>query len=223
VDTLTTFPVDYTVNLPRTAVMEGGRPFCVTMTRIGAANSTNYFKVCAYELAAGETSDYPYLTGNGSTYTARSPTALMECRLEGAAHTSTVAAWMAAVGQGGQFLARVEIEDSSGVWTSVKADRIVPFRQEIEELLRAGSSDQRKMLASVTPERVVRVYKAPLSSAPNCLIDKRGEVRTLQDHPLLLPGEAVGSWGLIGSGLAGAAAMWIDQVTWQDGRLKVSG
>lgn len=203
----------------RSAVLAGGKPFALVFSRQGAVNSSSYFKLGGYEPVSAESAPFPYRTWTGTVWQARSPAAVLTLQVEGTVETTAAAAWMAAAAQGGQFIARVEVEDASGIWTAPNTDRAVRYRQEIEEMLRMGGSSSRRLLAAVSPERVLRVYPASNASRPACRVAPGGVVLTLQGRELSRPGEAAGCWALLGA--AGAPVMWIERVIWEDGVVRV--
>lgn len=83
----------------------------------------------------------------------------------------------------GEYLTAVDLDVTSGLSISEFRDGDGLALYEIEELLKMGTSNYRRMLATVDINRRLRVYEEPTSANPY-LISKRGELRDAFDVPV---------------------------------------
>ncbi len=83
----------------------------------------------------------------------------------------------------GEFVTAVDLDIASGLSISEFRDGDGLALYEIEELLNMGTSNYRRMLATVAINRRLRVYEEPTSANPY-LITKRGELRDAFDVPV---------------------------------------
>lgn len=65
----------------------------------------------------------------------------------------------------GQFITATDIENASGVWSSPFRDGDKTALAVIEDLLKAGTANGRRLLATVTVDRRLRVYEEPAAAA----------------------------------------------------------
>ncbi len=86
-------------------------------------------------------------------------------------------------GTAGEFITAVDLEVASGLSISEFRDGDGSALFEIEELLKMGTSNYRRMLAAVDINRRMRIYEEPTSANPY-LITKRGELRDAFDTPV---------------------------------------
>ena len=181
----------YRVVLNKSALVTPGAVFAVQFSRSGANSSTNYFRVGTYD-PSGSAPAYAFKVWNGSSWAARSPAGSALVRVYGAAETSGLVRFYAAKNEGGQFFDKVRIQDASGVYSSSLRSQVYSYQAEIEELLGAGCADGRRMVAQVTPQRVLAVYQAGDASAPDLLIREDGVIVEPGGAPA--GGNAVGRW-----------------------------
>lgn len=81
----------------------------------------------------------------------------------------------------GQFLTGAVIESPSGISSSEYRDGDATALIEIRELLRTGTSNGRRLLATVTKERRLRIYEEPEVGANDYLLSSTGELRNSYD------------------------------------------
>lgn len=84
----------------------------------------------------------------------------------------------------GQFLTGTDIETSSGVFSSEYRDGDATALTEIKELLRTGTTNGRRLLATVTRERRLRIYEEPEAGANDYLLLSTGKLRNQYDVPV---------------------------------------
>ncbi len=83
----------------------------------------------------------------------------------------------------GEFITAVDLDVTSGLTISEFRDGDASALFEIEELLKMGTSNYRRMLATVDINRRLRVYEEPTSTNPY-LITKMGELHDASDSPV---------------------------------------
>lgn len=94
----------------------------------------------------------------------------------------------------GQFFSGVDIMDSSGVLASEYRDGDGTAQDELVNLLRTGTSAGQRLLATVTPERFLRVYREPSAANVALHLTTDGRISDRVGNPLpdgVLP---VGRW-----------------------------
>lgn len=69
------------------------------------------------------------------------------------------------------FLAGVDIIDASGISTPQHRDGNATAHQEMMDLLELGASDGSRLLATVTKERYLRIYKEPAPGVEDWIVD----------------------------------------------------
>lgn len=87
--------------------------------------------------------------------------------------TTQVAAMLTAAGA---WFSSVEIANASGVYGRQYRDGDLTALREVEELLEAGTTNGRRLLTRVTPERICRIYEEPASGETDLLLDERGRL-----------------------------------------------
>lgn len=93
----------------------------------------------------------------------------------------------------GQFITGVDLQVSSGVTCESYRDGDATALYEAEQLLTMGTSNNRRMLAWVDRNRVLRVYEEPTSSNPYFLL-RDGSLSTPFDTPLRRENCPVACW-----------------------------
>ncbi len=118
-------------------------------------------------------------------------------RTSGNLQTTDQIALMAAAGCGGQFLAGVNIEKASGVYSNPyrRGDRTA--QAEIIDLIKAGDSTAGRLLCEVTKERVLRVYSAPAASSAVLRVNVDGVLTDERGYPLAAWAPAAGQWAIL--------------------------
>lgn len=98
--------------------------------------------------------------------------------------TADTAAQAAAIATGaGQFFTAVVQGVTSGILTSQYRDGDGKASYEMEELLKMGTVNNRRMLVSVDQNRVLRIYEEPTNNEPY-LLTKDGTLRDPFDTPV---------------------------------------
>lgn len=80
----------------------------------------------------------------------------------------------------GQFILGTEILDASGITCSEFLNGKSTSLQEIETYLKAGVSGGARLLARVTPDRIVQLYEEPSILEPKYIFTRDGHVQTAQ-------------------------------------------
>jgi len=93
----------------------------------------------------------------------------------------------------GPFFAGVKQDVTSGILTSAFRDGDGKSMYVIQELLKMGTSNTRRMLASVDLNRYLTIYEEPLPSNP-FLITRDGKLRDAFDNPVRAETCPVGVW-----------------------------
>lgn len=172
---------EYQVVLPEREYLLSGKQYWIVLERTGAIDPDHYYEVTLdTSIARGYNRIlYPggpdlgrFVVGSNSSWISRVPDGQMGFRVQGSAETTYQIATIAS--RVGQFLTGVDSMAASGVWTT-------PFRNgdstaltEINALLQAGTATKRRLLALVTPERMLRVYLEPESGQSDYAITKDG-------------------------------------------------
>lgn len=172
-------PTDYNwviVSLNTRVWVAPATTYWVTLSRSGAIDATNYFVVDVNQ-ELGYTRGVLRLYDGGS-WNARVPDADMNFQVQGVIQTTDQLAAMEAAC--GQFLTGIKLDLPSGVYSCPYRPGTSSALEEALELLKAGTSNNRRMLAEVTVERVLRIYEEPAKpSAPDLLMVPSGRVKTL--------------------------------------------
>jgi len=93
----------------------------------------------------------------------------------------------------GPFFAGVKQDVTSGILTSAFRDGDGKSLYEIQELLKMGTSNTRRMLVSVDLNRYLTIYEEPLPTNP-FLITRDGKLRDAFDNPVRAETCPVGVW-----------------------------
>ena len=112
----------------------------------------------------------------------------------GKVSTETTAQIAAIVTAAGQFLTSTQIDTASGISSSQYRDGDTTALAEIEDLLRTGTTNSRRLLATVTAERLLRVTEEPVSGPNDYMILSDGSLHDGFDVPLLPDACTVGVW-----------------------------
>ena len=142
----------------------------LVIRRSGSVSATDHYQFSANPglgYADGSLSGY-----KPSTWTAISADMLFE--IAGLVQSSTQI--LAMLTDCGQFMTGSKLETASGVNTLSYRDGNGTALEEIEGLLRIGTTSDRRLLATVTPGRVVRIYQEPAWNAelPDYLVTDQG-------------------------------------------------
>ncbi len=151
------------------------------------------------------------------------------------AATSSQIATICGAAACGQFLTAVDVKDASGVTSSIYRDGNSTGLAVVEELLRGGTSNNRRLLASVTSSRRLQIFEEPAKpTTPRYFLNKQGQIvsifgQVVEAH--LVGTTAVGNWAALKdvipatvdvSHLADPSLIFIEEATWRGGALTVT-
>ncbi len=94
----------------------------------------------------------------------------------------------------GQFLTGTEIETASGISTSEYRDGDTTAQAEIEELLRSGTTANRRLRSLVTRERRVRVLAEPTAGSGDYALSAKGVLFDNYGNPAQIQTCPAGMW-----------------------------
>lgn len=140
-----------------TLSLTAGGTYWISVGRSGTADSFNY-----YEVAIDE--DLGYASGelqlrDGAAWQDRPTDGDMPFQVLGSEVTTTQIGALAM--QEGQFLSGVDIEDVSGLSTNQYRDGRTTAKRELVDLLEMGTTNERRLLASVTRARILHIVEEP--------------------------------------------------------------
>ena len=95
----------------------------------------------------------------------------------------------------GEFIEGTDIEDTSGVNSAQYRDGDATLKYEVEELLKVGTTNNRRLLANVSDIRRVKIYEEPAAWSSDYFIDGYGNVTDENDTAILPADCPVGYWG----------------------------
>jgi hypothetical protein len=148
---------------------------------------------------------------NGSAWVTRANNADMPFQIWAHRATTTQIGDMLTVA--GQFLVAQDIQTASGLSSRQFRDADQTARTEIELLLKAGVSGGRRLLADITPDRVVHVYQEPTYNADSApLLDEDNHLLTPSGASPYEPGRLpFGRWVTLTNELPDDAAVFIER------------
>lgn len=166
----------------------------IGVKRSGSISATDYYLINVDE-DLGYTKGDLRLKVSGAWSTARTPDADLAFRVIGYKETTQQIADI--IDSVCAFIVGVDIIDASGVNTPQYRNGDNTADYEIRKLLEAGSTDGRRMLAHITPDRLLRIYKEPVKplagDAPYRL-DRYGKFYDDLDRPVDQHHCLVGYW-----------------------------
>lgn len=187
-------PTDYNwvdVELNTRVWLNTATTYWVVLSRSGALDATNYYFIDVNE-ELGYTRGV-LRVGNGSTWDPRSPDADMDFQVQGVIETSTQLQTIAS--SVGQFITAIKLEIASGIYSCPYRPGTSTGLDDALELLRCGTTNGRRMLAEVTPSRVLRIFEEPaMPSAVSLLLTTDGRVRDRTGTTWPLFWSPVGKW-----------------------------
>jgi len=160
----------------------------LVVSRTGGTDSSNY-----YELGVDE--DLSYSGGvlklyNGASWGSRTPNADMAFKVGGVEETTTQIA--NAILLAAEFIVETEIDDASGIKTNQWRSGEERLLAVIREIMASGVSGGRRLLATVTRNRVLRLYQEPTADAYR--LDRNGDIASLYGAPVEKSYCPVGVW-----------------------------
>lgn len=181
-----------------------GVTYWLVVGRTGANSTTDY-----YILDINEDSTYAGGTcklWNGSAWVARSwgtPAKTGDVPFQIWGHQQTAATAngssqifdMLTYANTNNFFSALDIQDSTSRFTRQYRDQDQNCQQEVEKLMKAGTSANTRLLASVTPDRVCHVYKEPSYALSRpLLLGNDMSLRDASGQPLEPGRLPVGQW-----------------------------
>ncbi len=213
------------VALAATNLLAYGTTYHLCLERTGALDAANYY-ICG----AAETLGYPrgslLIWNSGtSTWSARSPNADMPFVIGGTQDSTRQIEKM--VSTYGQYFAGTLFSAAAGLKASPYRNGSTRAADEIVDLLARGSSNNRRLLATVTRQRYLSLYEAPAFSKSTCryVLDASGRLRNRRTWAEIPPEECpCGKWalvgdypqGLINSPLTNKGKLFIERAVWNE-------
>jgi hypothetical protein len=184
-------------------VLTGGTTYWLVLTRSGAADAVNHYRIQVDE-QLGYSGGVLRLW-NGSAWTARSPDADLCFQVSGGQEAT---AQMHSAVSTCQCIEGVRMSATSGVYTSPYQDGSRTVRQVVERLLAGSALD-----AQVTREGWLRV--AELMDAIEVRVDSHGRLRDSTGAEVALCNLPLGKLARMAGSPPGAAPTRLDRLTWQ--------
>jgi hypothetical protein len=163
--------------------------YWIVVRRSGGVDAANHYVLQVAE-AAGYAGGVLRLY-NGATWGARTPDADAWFKVCGMQETTEQIRYVLAINP---FLTAVRIETGSGVYSSQYADGDGLLCERVEALLKSGTTNGRRLLATVTRERTVRVYEEPASGVNDYLLTAQGDLQDSWELPQAKEKCTVGVW-----------------------------
>lgn len=191
--------------------------YWIVVRRSGANDGTNYYKTDGNE-SLGYTRG-SFKIWNGSAWVARGTDADMLFQILGVLETTQQIADI--VSDCGQFLAGSYIDDASGVYSTPYRDGTKSGLQCIKELLRSGTTNGRRLRATVSDDLTVWIDEEPAAGSEDYIMLEDGTVTDELNNPLVFP--PVQAWIRIDNLLPISASAYlvadptrafIEQATW---------
>lgn len=157
--------------------------------RTGAPDATNYFVIGVDE--GLHYASYVMKVWNGSAWVRRAEDADLAFIIGGVEETTTQIETALA---SAEFITDVDIKDASGIATSPYRNGDQRLLDVVRELLKAGVSGGARLLATVTKDRIVRLYQEPDKADYAYLINRRGQLATRTNGPVDLQKCPVAEW-----------------------------
>ena len=143
------------IPLSSSATLLNNNVYWIVATRSGSQSGSDF-----YNVSISEDAGYAYgsfWVSDGMTFTEKSPAADMIFKVVGTQMTTSQIQETFQTKQ--QFFYGLEIQESSGVETNQFRDGENTALSEIVSLLETGTTSNRRMLAQVTPDRVLKVFQ----------------------------------------------------------------
>ena len=165
--------------------MAGGSNYYVCVRCTDGTNAYNYFSMRIDESQHLKGSKAVYY--NGSSFVNMPSTVIgfgvPDCYFRVLCSKDTGAQLAEVAAAGGQFIERIT-SLSTGIRTSPYCFEPETCLQRIEGLMMAGTSQQRLVLARVSPQRHLDFYEQPSNQTPTALMDLQGRFYSLEGKPL---------------------------------------
>lgn len=184
-----TSPAWLTFELDTEVALSLATTYHLQVDRTGATDATNYYVVGVDE--GLHYASYVMKVWNGAAWVRRAEDADLAFIIGGVEETTTQIETALA---SAEFITDVDIQQASGVTTSPYRNGDQRLLDVVRELLQAGISGGARLLATVTKDRIVRLYQAPEKTAYAYLINRRGEISTPTQGPVDLQKCPVAVW-----------------------------
>ena len=160
--------------LNTTTPLVDGSTYYVRLSRSGANSDTDYYVVDVVDPPGYARGSYTYW--NGAAWVAASPNVDMVFRVTGVEEVS--AQIQRLLTNAGQFFTRVNIMNTSGVYTNPYCNGEQSAKAVVQALLETGTANSRRLLARVHPDRSVEIYEEPDVADATMTLDSRNVIRT---------------------------------------------
>lgn len=182
---------------PTRVSLLAGTPYWLALRRTGGLDSAN-----AYAVDVDEGMCYPrgsLRLWNGSAWLARTPDADAVFCLSGVSETTRQMS--ALIACAGAPFAGMDLQAASGVYAPASPSGDRSAQAELLDLLENGSGG--RLLATVTPERWLRIQPAPAAGENDLRLSISGPWEDARGAPLTLAQNPAGHWARLSDGLPG--------------------
>lgn len=172
-----------TTEITNTVALTAATTYHVVIERTGSLSPTDYYEVSLDEDLGYASGDLRLkINGAWNTANVRTPDADLCFRVIG--YKETTAQIADIVEACGQFFIDTDIITPSGIDQPMYRDGTRTALKEIEDLLAAGTSDGRRLLASVTPQRILRIAAEAPSTDDHYRLGRDGRLRGALDQSI---------------------------------------
>lgn len=200
-----------------------GTTYWIVVSRTGSNEIANYYVVDVDE-------DLGYSGGSlkvytGSAWTTRYNDADMAFRILGAELTTTQISSI--YSSAGQFFSAIDVVDSSGVYGNQYREGDKTAKAEIDDLISSGTSGTSRLLATVTPDAVLKIYAQPSTSEADIVLRSNGQIGWPSGGLITSGWLPVGRWIQLADiprsvdALASLANIFIERADYRDGQLQI--
>ncbi len=189
--------------LPSPPVIQPNTPYWVVLQRSGALSASQF-----YHLMRDDNNAYPgglLRFWNGSSWAAQSGgTADINFYLVGYKLRSERILELSNTNLGGQFLSTARLQATVPGYTLLWRDGTLTCLEELRELLQAGDSSGRRLLAEICADRSLLIRSEPGEEQAEYAITADGAIRALSGAEVSLAWPSAGRRALLAPG-------WLDQ------------
>lgn len=165
--------------------------YFIKLSRSSGQDVANYYQVMLDETAQYNSGEF--ISSDGSTWGA-GPVADMPFKIFTDEPVETTQQISTFGSNYGQFLKGMRVDSLSGLFTASMRDGMSNAYYEITELMRMGTNNYRRLLATVDEFRKMILYEEPALSSVTNLILNDGSLRDPYDTPLRKETCPVGIW-----------------------------
>ncbi len=152
--------------------MDPAKDYCVQVSRSGSPDASNYYIINVNE-GLGYTGGFLRIY-DGADWVARSPDADMPFVISVNNNLESTYQIRELAGTYGEFITGIDVEEDSGIILPSYRDGDTLTLGEIEELLKAGGANGRRLLCAVDIDRRLRVWEEPASTSVLYRINRDG-------------------------------------------------